>query len=334
MESMGVSQQLLRSRFEKLFPEYHKELIRAGTDAEIEMLRQKYLGEQRSQLRELLKGNVAGFKSEALGATDETCAVTIEKDLYDALIRASDGQIETELVKIFDGVERLKDLGSKDAAVVTYALTNVGLASLGFAASAFCIEEVLAGMGVIDAAFLAMSTIGASVAVGIATLVIVAILIPIIYFVAKPAACIFIVVNELSEALEYVEECNYHGKRLVMTRDIPASARLGSTVLMSGGIWSTSKRDGALYGTQYGVTLRRKDKDDIKFNIGVECPLASGSNCCAVGFNKSAEDIAKTADSGGKQKDEQTQSGYAMEIKCNSGSGSVAYYIARIYKTA
>ena len=277
----------LKSRFKKLYPEYAAALEKAQSDEEIYTLQQKWIQERKDALiHELNEHGKKLLNEEMLKDTDKTVAVTLTEEAYHKLANARGGEIQSELVAMFDGVQRLKDMGSQDAEVITYAMMNAGLAALGISMATALITELLSGLGLATAIFTALSVASFSV-VGTVVDIIVLAVIPIIYFMTKPAACIFAVINELQTDLVIQDEAIVHGKVNVRTESIPGSLKL-TQFICSAGIWSTQKRDAALIGTQYGMRLAQKkgiqgvEPDGTTFSIGVECPLASGSNSCAV----------------------------------------------------
>ena len=328
----------LKARFKKLYPEHAAELEKAQSDEEIHALQQKWIQDRKDALiHELtVQGKRNLLDERMLNDTDKTVTVTLTEDNYRKLINARGGEIQNELVAMFDGVERLKDMGSQDPEVVTYAMVNAGLAALGISMATALIAELLSGLGLATAIFTALSAASFSVVGAVIDIIVLAV-IPIIYFMVKPAACIFAVVNELQTDLVIQDESIVHGKVNVRTETIPGALKL-TQFICSAGIWSTQKRDAALIGTQYGVRLKQVkgiqgiEPDGTTFSIGVECPLASGSNSCAVAIDKSANDIAKEADAHLKQDISCDNGKYGMEMHCNSGSGSLAYYVCRIFR--
>ncbi len=328
----------VKERFKKLYPQEAQAFENAQSDEELTALKNQFLLDAKQRLiQEIEKTDLKNTVDlEALKGTDETVAVAITESVYKTLINARGDQIETELIKFFDTVERLKDMGTQDAEVLTYAMVNGGIAALGIAMVTDLILNLLQGLGLAEAIFTAVVSLGTTV-VGAIVDIIVLCIIPIFYFMAKPAACIFMIINELETNLVIDEEKVVHGKVNVKTREIAASLKIIHTT-RSGGIWSTQKKDAALIGTQYGVVLRQAkgisgvEPDNTKFAVGVECPLASGNNSCAVGINKTASQIADEVDDHRRQSVSVSDGKYGIEMHCNSGSGSLAYYICRIYK--
>lgn len=326
-------------RFKKFYPKEYELFSCADSEQKVMMLQEQFISERKQRLIGYLeaKGLNADESSKAgmLKDDNETVAVTLQENLYNRLVNARDAEIQTLLVEMFDGVERLKDMGSQDNEVLAYAMSNAGLAALGISMCVQLIAEIIVGLELNAAMVAALASVSLGV-VGIVIDIVVLAIIPIFYFMSKPAACIFMVINDLDVDLVIKEEAVIHGKLNVKTKRIPAAAKFLST-LRSGGIWSTQKKDAALIGTQYGVKLSQEkgtfsqtEPDDTTFSVGVECPLASGLNSCAVGFGKSAEEIGKEADSNQAQESTADNGKYKIVMRCHNPHGSVAYYICRI----
>lgn len=327
----------LKIRLKKWYPDEINAFENAKSDEEIIDLQKKFVSQAKEKLiLELQKTNTDSKILSALRSTDETLAAIITEQLYQTLCNARNEQIQTELVKLFDEVERLKNMGSQDIEVLTYAMINGGLVALGIGMATDLILNLLAGLGLGEAIFTALTTLGMS-GFGIVVDIVILAIIPIFYFMAKPAACIFVVINDLDTDLVIDSEKVIHGKINVKTTRIPAAYKI-KNIVRSGGIWSTQKKDAALYGSEYAVVLKQEksssgsEPDDTKFAIGVECPLASGNNSCAVGINKTVDQIGKEVDDYRRQEVFDDNGTYKMEMRCHSAHGSIAYYVCRIYK--
>lgn len=327
----------IKKRLKKWYPNEINAFENAKSDEEIISLQKKFISEAKRRLTlELQKANMDSKILTMLKNTDETVAIAITEELYQTLYNARGSQIQTELVKLFDTIQRLKDMGSQDEEVLTCAMINGGIAALGISMVTDLILNILAGLGLAEAIFTTLTTLGMSI-VGIAVDIIVLAIIPIFYFMAKPAACMFIIINELDTDLVIDSEDVIHGKVNVKTTKIPGAMKI-SHIIRSGGIWSTQKKDCALYGSQYAVVLKQEksisgsEPDSTKFAIGVECPLADGKNSCAVGINKTVAQIGKAVNAKRLQEVSDDNGIYKMEMHCHSASGSLAYYVCRIYK--
>ena len=329
----------VKERFEKLYPQQAQAFKNAKNDDEILLLKDQFVGEAINRLlAEIEKANLKDtINPSILKDTNETVAVILTEKKYQDLINARGRAIETELVKLFDGVERLKELGTHDTEAIVYGLTTFGLGALGFVMSVDLVNNILVGLGLSEAIFTTLTTLGATI-INIVVDIVVLSIIPLIYFMVKPAACNFVIINDLGVDLVIEAEKVVHGKVNVKTREIPARSKM-SKIVRSGGIWSTQKRDAALYGSQYGVVLKQEkgqfgedEPDNTRFAIAVECPLADGKNSCAVGINKTVDEISDEVDTHRKQDVSASNGTYGIEMRCNSGSGSLAYYVCRIFR--
>lgn len=324
---LNATQRELRDRFAQIFPEYDRELRAAKSDEEIEAIRMRIAGEYRQKAKNELGGN------DGLGLLDDAehgLVVTLKPEIYQDLVDARNGGIETKLLLLMDSLQRLQDVKSQSAEAIAYTLFSAGVISVTAFAAKCLIEKLILADELLPVALEGVNAVGPSICCNIVIGVIVALLIPLIYFINKPAACIMLVINELHQDLEFVEDYNVHGKRLEITDSMPRITVGKKGTFYSAGFFATSKCSGALIGTQYGLTLKQTDIDRIKFNFGVGCPLSQGKNNCACDYDKTAKSIAGQADEQQKQEDSMPKDRYNLSIRCNSGSGSVVYYVARI----
>jgi phage shock protein PspC (stress-responsive transcriptional regulator) len=325
---MSASVHTLKQSFRQVFPEYANRLDAARSQSEIKKIHQQLIQETQANLAKVLNKSV-----DDLTATDQTAPIALTQQQYKTLISASGDTIEQQLHVILDGTSRLKSMEQDDSATVTAQIVISGLVALGAVACKAASSELVAGAVETAAAYFGVETATVELVCAISVLVIVAIIIPIIYFMEKPANCIVLLINELDEDLTFLGDYNVHGKPMLMTTPIPQAVVIpGVRTVATAGLIATEKREAALYGTQYGFTFKYKDLD---LSFGVECPLTSiyVDNNCWCGIGASAETAAHSTDSANKQSYEASGSGVSLSIRCNSGSGSIAYYIARAYKT-
>jgi hypothetical protein len=149
---------------------------------------------------------------------------------------------------------------------------------------------------------------------------------------SKPANCIVLIINELNDDIQFEDDYNVHGKPVTFVQDLLAVTKSkGAVVAYSAGFFTTQKRDSALYGTQYGFRL--KSAEGAVFTFGAECPLTSmyTDNNCYCAFDKSAEEAANATTDKNVQEYYAEKGDVCLSIKCNSGAGSIAYYVARIF---
>ncbi|UCX04566.1 hypothetical protein [Shewanella glacialimarina] len=325
---MSTSLHSLKSSFRSVYPEYAKLLDSAKSQAEIKKLQSQFLKEAQYNLAKALNKT-----PEQLLAADQTAPIALTQKQYENLINATGNVIEQQLHVILDGTSRLKSMEKDDPATVTAQIVISGLVALGGIAYKAAGTELVAGAVEAAAAYagVEVATVGAVCA--IAAIVIVAILIPIIYFMEKPANCIVLLINELDDELAFKSDANVHGKPMLMTTPIPQAVVIpGVRTVATAGFIATEKREDALVGTQYGFTFSYKN---IDLTFGVECPLTGiyVDNNCYCGIGISPNDAAEKTDSTNKQSYTTSKDGITLSITCNSGSGSIAYYVARAYKT-
>lgn len=326
---MTTSVHTLKQSFRSVYPEYADLLETAKSHEEVKSLQQRFLKEAHENLAKALNKT-----PEELTATDQTAPIALTQKQYENLISATGDSIEQQLHVILDGTSRLKGMEKDDPATVTAQIVISGLVALGGIAYKAASSDLVAGAVEAAAAYAGVEVATVGVVCAIAAVVIVAILIPIIYFMEKPANCIVLLINELDDELAFKSDSNVHGKPMLMTSPIPEAVVIpGVRTVATAGFIATEKRENALVGTQYGFTFSYKNEE---LSFGVECPLTSiyvDNNCyCAIG--ESAHTVAEKTDSENRQSYEATKNGITLSIKCNSGSGSIAYYVARAYKKA
>ncbi|MGN0141196.1 MAG: hypothetical protein ACI4AD_03150 [Roseburia sp.] len=320
----------LKNKFAELFAEYDKKLGQAKTDVEIEQIRIQIIEEQRQKIRENLK---AEGKEHFLREDEQDgLAIQLRPEEYKELVDAKGGDIETKIILLLDEFARMKDLKDGDAELLVYMLAEAGMLAVTCYVIKALFDKICGCAAEEMTAVLleGVETIGVCNIVSVIVCVVIDLLIPLLYFVQKPAVCVLLLINELHQDLVFVEESCVHGKRTEVTKIIPKVGAGKTGNFYSAGLFSSQKKKDALIGTQYGFVLKQEDIDKIKFSFGIGCPLSSGKNNCAVGFDQTAESIAKDADKYQRQEDVRTNRGYKLEIRCNSAKGSIAYYIGRV----
>lgn len=304
-------------------PEYAQALDKAKSQEEIEELHNHFLNYAKHDLAKALN----------LENTDQTASIALTDKQYQYLINAKGDAIMSQLHVILDGTARLKTMEKDDAATVTVQLIISGVVALGAAAITPAVQKLVVGAVEAVAAYVGVEAATVGLVCAIAAVVVIAILIPIIYFMQKPANCIILLINELDDDLVFKNDYNVHGKPMLMTTPIPQAVTIpGVRNVITAGFIATEKREDALFGTQYGFTFSYKTHD---ISFGVECPLTSiyVDNNCYCGIDISAQQAAEATDSSNKQSWMSSKNGITLEINCNSGSGSIAYFVARAYKS-
>ena len=330
---MSYSQEFeLKRKFRNLYPEYAARLDGlSGQD--FNRVHEEIIAEAKENLINAL--NTAGIKLE--GGTDnadQTCCIPLSNEQYHHLINATGDDIKNQLHVLLDGLERLKGMEKEDAGLVTAQILLSGALGVGLLSTSTVIAKLVTGAVEAVAAFAGVSAATVGVVCAIVALVIVAVLIPIIYFMIKPANCIVLLINESDQDLVFVSDYNVHGKPTLMTSPIPKGVVIpGIGTYPVAGFIATEKRKDALVGTQYGFTMGY-GTSSTKLSFGVECPLTSiySDNNCYCSFDETAEQAAKNTTKKNMQSYTAEKDGLKLSIKCNSGSGSIAYYVARVYK--
>lgn len=316
----------LRVGFRTLFPEYAKDLDAAQSQKDINTLHARFVLEAQQHLEAVLKkNNLTGQES------DQTAAIPLSQETYETLIAATGDTIKNQLHVIIDGLQRLQNMEDDDPGIVTAQILVAGALGIGALSTSSIIASLVSGAIEATAAYAGVTAATVSVVCAIAVLVIVVILIPIIYFMEKPANCIVLLINELDKPLVFQEQYNVHGKPTLLTTPIPNGVvipKVGTYPVA--GLIASQKDDEALVGAQYGFTMKY---EDVTLAYGMECPLTGiyVDNNCYCAFGQSAQTAAENTDSENKQFYEATQDNLKLSIRCNSGSGSIAYYIARAY---
>ncbi|CAI1607129.1 Uncharacterised protein [Serratia grimesii] len=329
----------MKSQFEGIFPDYAERFKLAKTQEEILDIQNQFIVEWKSKLQEKLN-QAAVKKGDILVSnddTDQTIPVVLEPEQYKKCIDARGNDIHIQIQLILDGLERLSKMGeNSNPELVTAQLIGFGSLAIGLTAGLATFGYLVAFPTITEGVMLSASlagviAAGVGVVVTLAAIVIGLILIPFIYFMVKPAICIIFLINELDADLNFLEDYNIHGKPTLLTEKIGKALIFPSSgnVYAYGGLYSTSKRDSALYGTQYGFTMTYKD--DVKITFATECPL-TGDNNCYCSLDASAHEAAARTTDRNRQYDEDEKNGIKISIRCNSDSGSVAWYIARAFK--
>lgn len=321
----------LKRKFRNLYPEYAERL---------EGLNQENFNEVHNQLLNEAKENLkkalddAGINLEVGNENaDQTCCIPLSNEQYLKIINASGDEIKNQLHVLLDGLERLKGMEKDEAGLVTAQILLSGALGVGLLSTSTVVAKLLTGAAEAIAAFAGVTVATVGVVCAIVALVVVAVLIPIIYFMMKPANCIVLLINETQQDLLFDSDYNVHGKPMLMTTPIQKGVEIpGVGKYPVAGFIATEKRDKALYGTQYGFTMDY-GSTGTKLSFGVECPLTSiySDNNCYCAIDESAKDVAEKTSDSNKQSYEAEKNGVKLSIKCNSGSGSIAYFVARVY---
>lgn len=313
----------LHARFADAYPEYSKAMKSCRTESELKATYNRIYQDAIAKARPYL------------GAGDGPTGfplLTLTPSQYQQLITATGDNIEvvaTTMLNTASIVQPSWSVGQTTAQFVTAGLCAMG----AIGAAAF---NAALGTGVVEMVAIAAGIEAVTVAgiVAIVAVAIIAVILPILYFMLKPACCFVVLLNETQGSLTWVDDYNVHGKPIGRVDSIPAAVVVPAPIPGAGtyvvcGFIQTDKRDDALVGTQYGFTY---NAGTTPVSFGVECPLTSiyVDNNCYCAINSNSEAAADATDSSNVLSYQCSLSNLNVSINCNSGSGSVAYYIARV----
>jgi len=312
----------LKKKFRVAFPKQSQLLESAKSQDEIDKLHVKFIDEAKENIR------------KASVPVDQTSPITLTSEQYENLIDATRGQIKNQVHDLIDVLTRLQHLTSNQLGAATAMMVGSGIMCIGGPIVISAFKAAMAG-GAVEAEAVAAGVEALTVTslIAIVSFIIIVVLIPIMFYMQKPANCIVLLINELDDEITFLDDYNVHGKPQLMTTPIAKALHLGDLgTFTTCGLIATSKRDSSLVGTQYGFTMKY---GDIRLSFGVENPLTAiyTDNNCFCAINESAKYVAEKTDKHNKQRWSVTKDDITLSIKCNSGSGSTAYYIARVYKT-
>lgn len=334
----------LQKKFRAIFPEEAKLLDLAKSQDEIDELQRRFIDKAQQDVITSMKDadvSVDEIKRVSGGNFQNLPPILITNEQYLDLINASGHEIENQLHVLMDGLQRLQSLtGTKDKGLFIASMVAGGCLAFG-------VSTIIPALNILPVAILNLlgeiyevSTFLVGAVLGLVTLLIFAIVLPLMHFSDKPANCIVLVINELNVPLFQVEDHNIHGHMTGATAEItPAGIDSDGNLLPSIGFMSCVKDKGSFYGSQMGFVLsidHHTHPDSIPIAFGVENPLTLlyKANNCFCDFHINAKEAAESTDKNNKQECSKVhENQIAISIKCNSKSGSTAYYIARVYNT-
>ena len=309
--------QSFRNGFEACFPEYAAKLNACATESDFHRQYQSVLAD------------AIGKAKPYLGVNETFPVIGLTPNWYRQLATAEGANIKVLIGTMLASMQLVKPdwtvgqvTGQFMASGIT-ALTKSGVEAFG--------EAIETGAKLAEAIAHAIGAIGVGGVYAVVALLIVAVIIPILYFMLKPACCFICVLNETSQPLVWADDFNVHGKPVGQSRTIPPALSKEENYVTCGFV-QTDKRDDALVGTQYGFTYRYDAKNTVSF--GTECPLTAiyVNNSCYCAINSSSQNVADQTDDHNvlTWKAAIASPSLSALIACNSGSGSVAFYIARV----
>ncbi|MCO4850691.1 hypothetical protein [Bacillus vallismortis] len=354
----------LKQSFQSLFPEYASKLEKAASQDDLKKLHNDFVKEQKQELAKALGKDVSALKEVQYNGD-----IALTNEQYLALINAKDEKIKALLQTMMDQLKRIKELEHGEKGVIVAQMVLAGVIGIGpesiegamnylkslsvhkdlnsivtdpaiLAKELEVDQSMIVGFtpAEIIAGYAALAALGSSAIIAyvvcIVSIVIISILLGLIVYLAeKQAAAIVLLINETDKRLKFQSDYNVHGKPSIQTLEIRNGIYVPNFGLYPvAGFFATQKKDGALYGTQYGFTMQYGDTDTT-FSFGMDCPLTSlySDNNCYCTINEDAKTAAERTSNHNQQYWESEMNGLKINIRCNSGSGSVAYYIARAF---
>lgn len=317
----------LREAFEVAYPDYATKLKKAYAEgaakneySAYKMAYEEILQDAKDKAKPFLtdEENVAGCPPIALTPGQ-----------YASMIKANGDSIQVQITAILKTAQIVQTDWSNEQAAAQFIVGGLtGITKQGIDAFGKDIKE---NLKMLEAVIAGIKAVGVPGIVAVVALIIVAIIVPILYFMLKPASCFVALLNETEDSLKWVGDVNIHGKPVVRTEEIPRSLLIGEDRYVACGMIQTDKKDGALFGTQYGFTYNSVHGNA---SFGVECPLTSiyVDNNCYCAIDSTAESVATITDEKNVLSSSASKPDPNMDIsiKCNSPSGYVAYYVARV----
>lgn len=249
----------------------------------------------------------------------------------------------TNLVRSFQVMEQSDDVG------ITKICMEAGIVGFGIVGitAAFNIIRTLAILSEATEAYAVLEgliTVGVNVIKLGISIVILAILIPLMILMAKDALGLFVIVNNTNEDLKMNAITFTHGKCISGFKsdaeaDNPKAIvpkifeiynpKLDKTIKsIAAGFLGVRKRDNALIGVRGALSFEsNKNYPDGVF-VGWEVPLAIGDNRLLVSatYKGSVSSFSdKTGDKGALNSTDTSSKNHKVDAHMNSGSGSQAY---------
>lgn len=371
---LDIDTNMLRE-LQDIFPDYIPRMEKASGKEEQRAIYKELLQEQRGNLRrELAKAGMDETDYQDLlndNADDQILpAMLFDSALYDEVVKAEGDKVKAIVQALYNTMKLLKSKENASTAEVAACLVANNMIAMGEKGVATARKAILeydrkhtnsipklsselqnalqtltteereralnTAPIALPAALAAASSMGPEVVVAIAVIVVI-VLIVLIHYARKDAACILLVVNDITNTapgvndnygLYFDSSKNIHGKETGYTSPgMKCPVTSEGARFLSTGFYTTEKETAALYGTNYGVRLNISGTN-IHLAFGVESPL-TGSNKCYCGFGKSAEEAAKAVTD--TMTSEDSFGNYKAKITMNSKSDNTAYYIARVY---
>lgn len=317
----------LKKGFRELFPDCVRRLERATSDAEVAAIRHEMIAAEIAGLRGVVDDAVLDDLAQGKGVD-----YVLTNTQYRNLIGAQGNDIKVQIQTLLNSLKVLKQLKDPTDEDVASQLLASGVGAISHAVTIY-LNTLARSIGEVRAALAGVRALSAGGVVGIVTIVVITTLIPILFFMLKPAACVVLVLNELTDTdLDLGRDGvhNLHGETAQTAPKIRAAGRsVDGDLAPVMGLVVSHKHPNALVGTQSGFVYGA-GATDLAF--GVECPLTSiyVDNNCWCGIGATAKHAVERTNATNTQSFSASDSVCEIGIDCNSGAGSVAYYRARV----
>jgi hypothetical protein len=317
--------------FRQIFPEYSEQLDKATDEDAIEALLETITSQAEADIEQHLS-SIKLSKTKVKHAA----AIYLSPWRYQRLVKATGDQLKNELLDLINSLQALKKKQHAPAKEFASAMVTAGVPAVppitipATPKPPLYVEAMEAGAPELTIAEESLSTTPPGLVIAIIVLVIIAILV-LIWFLTKPSNCIILLINETDKLIKFAGDYNVHGEPQTVTPYIPAAVQNKNDQQYRAAGFFVSKRKTGFRGTQYGF---RMSHPIGHLAFGACCPLttAGGPNSCFCHVGGTAEHAAIDTDKHRKQfYEDEHNSHVKTSIRCNSASGSPAYYVARVF---
>lgn len=320
----------IKSSFRTLFPAFAGQLDLATDDAAIGKVVESLFTNAQAELSEQL--TQAGFDKSDVTSSG---AIFLSPWRYARLVKATGDVVKTELLDLIDSLQKLKGKEHAPKAEFAGAMVAAGVPAVmpitpPATPSPPFVVAIEEGAGELAAAEGGLATTPPGLVIAIVVLVVIAILV-LIWFMDKPSNCISLLINESDKALDFAGDHNVSGKPATITPFIPAAVKDDKSALYPAAGFFVSDRKAGFYGTQYGFSMKHP-VGHLAFGMCCTLTGVGGPNSCFCHVGGTAEHASIDTDKYRKQYYEDLHNGQIkISIRCNSKSGSPAYFIARAF---
>ncbi|AJR05521.1 hypothetical protein C9J03_00010 [Photobacterium gaetbulicola] len=333
----------LKALFSKAYPAEAAALSRCKSEEELYQLREIFLSKAKAALNSALVQDGLSLPALKKGIDSENSqgSQVLLEPLLSKLTNASGDKVKTYVQTALSNFNNVADLGDNDGALkLSFTLLGGFSASIGLEMGRQVATQLLRSTAMsFSTTFIAASAVSSAVIVAAATFVVFSVVIPLVYFILKPAQCVMLLINNTSKIISLESTHNFHGKTDTVTPLIAGATKYEDddgdiTRANFSGVFNSLKRSGALIGVETGYNFNIIDREEQiidSFSLGVSNPL-NGNNKQAVSFNRTAENIDGELTSSLSSTAKSERSDYEITMSMNSTSGGQSYYVATISK--